>query len=159
MKWSKLLTNLLANATSAILNLTPAQIFADARLFRVEMAQLNEALAVMRALNAAPVDLPGVPVRLLAFGTRLPAFVARPLMQRAVGSGRGAKMPSFHIDLYSGRGRSEVAYLNGAVWRHGTQLGVPTPVNQMLTETLLALTSGEKKLGSVSVEEVGSWGI
>lgn len=140
MKWSKLLTNLLANATSAILNLTPAQIFADARLFRVEMAQLNEALAVMRALDAAVVDLPGTPARLLALGARLPAALARPLMASAVGGGRGGKMPSFHIDLYAGRRRSEVEYLNGAVWRYGEQNGVPTPVNRRLTETLLALT-------------------
>jgi len=154
MKWSKLLTNLLGNATSAIMNLPPAEVFADTTLFGVEMAQLKEALAVMRALGARPVDLPDTPVRLLALGVRLPAWLARPLMRRAVGAGRGAKMPSFHIDLYAGNRRSEVEYLNGAVWRYGARMGVPTPVNRLLTELLLALTNGERPLGSVSIGDL-----
>ena len=52
-------------------------------------------------------------------------------------------MPSFHIDLHQGRGKSEVDYLNGAVVRFGQRFSVPTPVNRLLTETLLALTCGE----------------
>ena len=52
-------------------------------------------------------------------------------------------MPSFHIDLHSGRGKSEVEYLHGAVVCAGAKFGVPTPVNKMLTETLLALTKKE----------------
>ncbi len=144
MKWSKLLTNLLANATSAIVDMTPAEIYAHPGLSRIETAQLRETLHVMRKSGLQPVDLPGVPVRLLAFSIRwLPSWLVRPLLQKAVGSGRGAKMPSFHIDLHSGSGKSEVDYLNGAVVRAGEKLGVPTPANRLLNQTLLALTSGE----------------
>ncbi|MCI0520255.1 MAG: 2-dehydropantoate 2-reductase, partial [Chloroflexi bacterium] len=140
MKWSKLLTNLLANASSAILDMTPAEIFAHPALFRLEMAQIREAVQVMRARRIPVVDLPGVPVRALALAARLPAAIARPLMQRSVGKGRGGKMPSFHIDLHSGRGQSEVDYLNGAVARFGASVNIPTPVNRLLNETLLTLT-------------------
>jgi 2-dehydropantoate 2-reductase len=143
MKWSKMLTNLLANASSAILDMTPAEIFADQGLFEVEMRMLREALAVMQALGIGVVDLPGTPVRALAWATKIPATLARPLMVRAVGGGRGGKMPSFHIDLHSGRKVSEVDFLNGAVVRAGDKAGVPTPVNRSLTQTLLALTHGE----------------
>jgi 2-dehydropantoate 2-reductase len=41
-----------------------------------------------------------------------------------------------------GRGESEIAWLNGAVVRHGAQVNVPTPVNQLLTETLMAILAG-----------------
>lgn len=143
MKWSKLLTNLTGNATSAILDLPVSAIFADPELYEVELAVLRECLAVMRGLGLSVVDLPGTPTRALALATRLPRFIAQPVLTRALGSGRGDKMPSFHIDLHSGRGASEVDYLNGAVVRHGRECGVPAPVNQVLTETLLALTSGE----------------
>jgi 2-dehydropantoate 2-reductase len=78
----------------------------------------------------------------LALGTRLPDFIARPLMLKAVGGGRGSKMPSFHIDLHSGRGKSEVDWLNGAVVRYGDKVGMPTPVNQVLTGILMELTKG-----------------
>ena len=146
MKWSKLLTNLLANATSAILDMTPAEVFAHPGLYRLEIEQLREALRVMKAVGAGVVDLPGTPVRLLALGAGLPPAASRPLMKRAVGTGRGGKMPSFYIDLHSGRGQSEVEYLNGAVVRYGEKQGVPTPANRLLTETLLALTRGEMPL-------------
>ncbi len=144
MKWSKMLTNLIANATSAILDLSPAEIFANPDLYRLEIQQLQETLAVMKAQDIGVVDLPGTPVRLLAFAIRyLPLAVSRPFLAKAVGGGRGAKMPSFHIDLHSGRGKSEVDFLNGAVVRAGAQVGIPTPVNKLLTDTLIKLTNGE----------------
>ena len=147
MKWSKLLTNLIANATSAILDMPPAEIFAHPGLYCLEINQLRETLAVMAAQDLRAIDLPGTPVRSLTFAVRyLPLGISRPLIARAVGGGRGVKMPSFHIDLHSGRGQSEVGYLNGAVVRAGERLGVPTPVNRMLTDILLNLTRGELKV-------------
>lgn len=143
MKWSKMLTNLVANPSSAILDVTAAQVFADRRLYKLEIEMLRECLAVMKAQGIEVVDLPKTPVRALAFATRLPLWLSKPLLGRAAGSGRGGKMPSFHIDLHSGRGKSEVDYLHGAVVRAGAKTGVPTPVNQLFTETLLALTNGE----------------
>ena len=143
MKWSKMLTNIIANATSAILDMTPAEVFADPRLFSLEMAMLRETLAVMKAQGVRAVDLPGTPVRALALAVKIPAFIARPILAKAVGGGRGGKMPSFHIDLHSGRGQSEVDWLNGAVARYGEKCGVPTPVNRALNNTLLAITRGE----------------
>jgi 2-dehydropantoate 2-reductase len=143
MKWSKMLTNLPANATAAILNMTASEVFSHPGLFRLEMRMLREALAVMRANHIRVVNLPGVPVRALALGTHLPDFIARPLMLKAVGGGRGGKMPSFHIDLHSGRGKSEVDWLNGAVVRYGEKAGVPTPVNKVLTGILQELTKGK----------------
>ena len=143
MKWSKMLTNLIANPTSAILDMTAAQIFANKRLYKLEIDMLKECLAVMKAQGLTVVDLPGTPVRALAFATTLPLWLSKPLLGRAAGAGRGNKMPSFHIDLHSGRGKSEVEYLHGAVVRAGVKFNVPTPVNKILTETLLALTNQE----------------
>ena len=143
MKWSKMLTNLIANPTSAILDMTAGEVFANKSLYKLEIDMLKECLAVMQAQGFEVVDLPGTPVRALAFATTLPLWLSKPLLGRAAGAGRGAKMPSFHIDLYSGRGKSEVDYLHGAVVRAGEQFKVPTPVNKVLTETLLALTNKE----------------
>jgi len=141
MKWSKLLTNLIANPTSAILDMTAAEVFSDAGLYRLEVGMLRECLAVMEAQGIPVVDLPGSPVRALAFAAQLPLWLSKPFLARAAGSGRGGKMPSFHIDLHSGRGKSEVQFLHGAVVRAGEKFGVPTPINKVLTDTLLALTN------------------
>ncbi|MBI5963402.1 MAG: 2-dehydropantoate 2-reductase [Chloroflexi bacterium] len=143
MKWSKMLTNLIANPTSAILNMTAAQVFANKKLYKLEMDMLSECLAVMKAQNIQVTDLPGTPVKMLALATKLPLWLSKPFLSRAAGSGRGGKMPSFHIDLYSGRGQSEIEYLHGAVVRAGREHKIPTPVNELLTITLLALTKKE----------------
>ena len=148
MKWSKMLTNLIANPTSAILDMTAGEVFANRDLYKLEIEMLRECLAVMKAQNIEVVDLPGTPVRALAFATTLPLWLSKPLLSRAAGAGRGAKMPSFHIDLHNGRGKSEVEYLHGAVVRAGEKFKVPTPVNRILTQTLLALTNKE-----ISLEE------
>ena len=67
MKWSKMLTNLIANPTSAILNMSAAEILADRRLYEIEIKMLRECLAVMKAQKIPVVDLPRTPVRALAF--------------------------------------------------------------------------------------------
>jgi 2-dehydropantoate 2-reductase len=143
MKWSKMLTNLMANASSAILEMTPAAVYRHPGLFRLEWEMLRECLRVMRALGLRATNLPGTPVGFLAFGVEhLPAQWMQPLILRAVGGGRGAKMPSFFIDLQSGRGQTEVRWLNGAVARFGNQACIPTPFNSALTETLAGIAAG-----------------
>ncbi len=143
MKWSKVLTNLIANPTSAILDLPPAAIYAHPGLFRLEILQFREALAVMDALGIRVVDLPGTRVRLLAFcARRLPLFAARLLLARALGRGRGGKMPSFHADLHEGRGKSEIDYYHGAVVREAEALGIPAPISRLLVETFTGIMEG-----------------
>ncbi|MCW5875748.1 MAG: ketopantoate reductase family protein [Anaerolineales bacterium] len=141
LKWSKLLTNLLVNASCALLDMTPAEVMADRALFALEMRGLREALAVMRAKGLRVTDLPGTPVRGLALAAGLPLPLGRLLLRRAVAAGRGGKMPSLHIDLYGGRGRSEVDWLNGAVARAAAELGLPAPVNSFLNQALNELVA------------------
>ncbi len=149
MKWSKLLTNLQANASSAILDMTPAEIFNDSGLYRLEIAQLREALKVMDALGIRVVDLPGTPARALALAARyFPPSISHPLARKALVGSRGAKMPSFYIDLHQNHSQSEVDFLNGAVVRFGERVNIPTPVNHLFNATLLALTKGDISIQS-----------
>jgi 2-dehydropantoate 2-reductase len=134
MKWSKLIANLVGNASSAILDMSPAQIYGSPASFGVERRQLTEALAVMRRLGLRPVALPGANVPLLAFGIRFPAAIARPIMRRIIGGARGGKDPSLRLHASSGSGPSEVHWLNGAVARTADRLGLPAPVNRRLAE-------------------------
>jgi 2-dehydropantoate 2-reductase len=148
MKWSKLVANLVGNATSAILDLDPAAIYADPDGFAVERQQLLEARAVMRALGANPVDLPGGgAVRPLLLGARLPAWLGSPVLARAIGGARGGKSPSLRLHVRGGEGTlpqpgpTEVRWLNGAVARENARLGLAAPVNtalEALVEEVLA---------------------
>ncbi len=126
MKWSKLITNLMANSTGAILDMDADAIYRDPRLFDVERRQLRETLAVMKRLGLRPVTLPRAAVPWLAFGVRwMPAWLMRPILTRLVGGARSGKAPSLRIHVQSAppdaacTEPSEVAWMNGAVARVG----------------------------------------
>jgi 2-dehydropantoate 2-reductase len=144
LKWSKMLSNLLGNATSAILDWTPAQVFANKDVYSIEVNQIRETMQVMHRRGIHLVNLPGTPIKLLIqVMMALPEFLSRPIASLAMGKGRGKKMPSFHIDLYLGQKSSEVTYLNGAVVRAASSMGIKTPVNEGLTKVLEDLASGK----------------
>ena len=138
MKWSKLLTNIVANVVPALLDREADAVYADRRLFEVERSQVLESLRVMRALGLSPVALPGADVRMLALGFRVPGVIARPVIGRVVAGARGGKSPSLLQHLRAGGGPSESPWLNGGVARAGLESGVPTPVNAALAALMKA---------------------
>ena len=148
LKWTKLLMNLVGNATSAILDEAPTALFADPALVDVEIEALRETLRVMRQARIKPVNFGRYRFKLLA---PLIQIAPKPLLRqflRAQTGARGDKMPSLQIDLNAGKGQSEVGWLNGAVVRTGQAIGVATPVNQVLTDTLLNLVQGPEQRAS-----------
>lgn len=142
MKWSKLLTNIVANASSAILGWTPSQVYSHPSAALIEIESLRETVRVMRVIGYSPQNLPGVNVSLLARAIFLPQRFIRPLLGKIVSEGRGDKKPSLHFDI--GRGKSEVIRLNGAVVQAGSRLGSPTPANRLLTDTLMKLVNNQE---------------
>jgi 2-dehydropantoate 2-reductase len=148
MKWTKLLTNLMGNATAAICDVSTETVFSHRGLYQIEIGALKEALAVMRAKGLAAVALPRSPTRQLAFALKyLPPRLYQPAFRRALARGRGDKKPSLHLDLSVGKTRTEVSYLNGAVVRYAEMLGLAAPVNRALTETLEAIVAGRTLWG------------
>jgi 2-dehydropantoate 2-reductase len=139
MKWSKALTNIVSNASSAILGWTPAQVFGNKGLYRLELEALRETVRIMQKRGMRPLNLPGVPLTIMGYGVFLPAPLTRNFFGRIVARGRGDKPPSFQQDI--GRGRSEVEWLNGAIANFGDKLGVPTPANRLLYETMMTLVN------------------
>lgn len=144
MKWSKLLTNLVSNASSAIVHWTPAQVYAHPGLFRLEVEALRETVRVMRRKRIPVIDLPGVPTTWFARVVGWPPALSRPLLARVVAAGRGDKLPSFVQDL--ARRHSEVEWLNGAVARQAEAAGLAAPANRVLCEVLMALVHGAEDL-------------
>jgi 2-dehydropantoate 2-reductase len=114
--WAKLITNAALNAISGVVHATYGEAAASPNSREVIRLLVNECVAVARASGVA---LPAVDhVQLVwEFAERI-----------------GAVYASTSHDLERGK-RTEIDALNGFVVRRGTELGVPTPVNQ----TLLAL--------------------
>jgi 2-dehydropantoate 2-reductase len=148
MKWTKLLMNMMGNATSAILDQPPTRLFADTRVIDLEIAAWREALAVMAAAHIPPVNLGSYPFGWLApLIRRAPNRLLRGILRRQVSGARGDKLPSLHIDLHQGKRKSEIGWLNGAVVTRGREVGVATPINVMLTDTVTALMADPDQQG------------
>ena len=144
MKWSKVLLNMLGNATAAILDMSVEAVYADHRLVALEQRAFLEALHTMQRLGCRPVNLPRYPAAILARAMQyLPAPLLYPALRRVIASGRGGKPPSLLLDLQGGNSRSEGAFLYGAVADTAAQVGVPAPVNHVLWDTLKAIARGE----------------
>lgn len=138
VKWSKLLLNLAANATCAILDELPPHVLGTYRLFALEMHALREALRAMRSLGLPVVDLPEYPVRAFARAVRsLPTAASFWFLGPRMARGRGEKPPSLLLDLRAGRPLTEVGFLNGAVARVR-----PSPVNAGLARIVEGLARG-----------------
>jgi 2-dehydropantoate 2-reductase len=149
MKWTKLLMNMMGNASCAILDESPQTAFADGKIVDVEIDAWREALAVMAAAGIPALNMDKYPFATLAPLIRYaPKAAIRPVLRRQIGGARGGKLPSLHIDLHSSKGRSEVGWLNGAVERKGAEVGVPTPVNSTLTEVLTTLVTNPSEIGA-----------
>jgi 2-dehydropantoate 2-reductase len=165
MKWSKLIANLVGNATSAILDLSPGVIYEDKRLYAIERRQLQEALAVMKGLGLKPVALPGADTSMLLRGIALPTVVGRPLVARGIAGARGGKSPSLRLHVrQGGTGPTEARWLNGAVVAAAGAAGVATPVNEALLGIVEEVASDPERAAWFKghparlVEAVDSWG-
>ncbi len=129
LKWSKLVLNVIANASCAILNVLPERLVHSGDAFELELRSIREVRAVMKALGIAAIDLPRYPVRALQGVATLPAPVARTILANRIAGARGRKPPSLLLDLRAMKNRTEVDYLNGAVARAARTAGVKAPVN------------------------------
>jgi 2-dehydropantoate 2-reductase len=146
MKWSKLLLNLVGNASSAILDMPLRDMYKDKRLLNLEFRMLREAIAVMEKIPIKVLNLPGGEAAKLAEALgKYPDFVLRLALKGRFISGRGNKRPSLYADAAAQTGRSEVEFLNGQVYAWGKEVGVETPVNAGLTHVLLDLVHGRAK--------------
>jgi 2-dehydropantoate 2-reductase len=141
IKWSKLLLNVSFNAISAVSNLTTGQILGDKFLFALSVKAFREALAAARASGARPVGLPGYPVPLFCRLMSLPTGLARRLALASMRGPERAGRSSMWQDLDRGRGRTEIANLNGAVVRAAEKAGLPCPVNSYLVEIVEKLAA------------------
>jgi len=141
LKWSKLITNIMGNASCAILDMRPEEVYGSPELFAIEKAAVSEALQIMELSGIDLVDLPGLPVKLLARAIKtLPNVILRPLLKSRVTGGRGEKPPSLLLGLHQNKKKSEVEWLNGAVVKYADSIDRYVPVNHTLALVLYDIT-------------------
>lgn len=126
--WAKVLYNAPLNALSALLNVHYGALGEDADLRAIMDAIMAETFRVAEGQ--------GVALAWPSPGEYQRHFYANLLPPTA--SHRGSMLQ----DLERGH-RTEIHAINGAVWRRGAELGVPTPFNELMTR----LVSWREKRG------------
>lgn len=117
--WEKLICNTCFAGIGGLLELTVGEVLDNPHAWAVAVRCAQETLDVARA-NGVDLEIDDCERYVREYGSAI----------------RGAR-PSLLLDLLAGR-PTEVEWINGAVPRYGSRVGVPAPTNELITAMVLA---------------------
>lgn len=145
-RWSKLVTNAMANGMSACTGLISREILLDDGLRRFTARLGSEAIRVGQALGYQLEEVhhidPEVIARAGEGDPKATAEYDEHRLAEAKKPGGGAHRPSMGQDMVKGR-RTEIEFLNGFICGKAAEIGVPTPANEALTDIVKRVEKGE----------------
>lgn len=149
-QWTKLVVNML-NAVPAIVGRSVQDVVDDRRLRRVVTASMRETVRVGVAQGVRFGSLQGLGNRRLRLFARLPLAIGQLLpWSMRVRMGGVPNLGSTQQSVRRGQ-PTEVDFLNGAVVREASAVGVDAPVNRALTALVHEV---EERGSSLPVERV-----
>jgi ketopantoate reductase len=137
IEWSSVFWGIQGNAISAILDIAPEQIYDAPALFAIEHAQLVEAYGIIRQTGTPLIRLPGVNVPAMA---RQLGWIPRRWAARFLR--KHPRPPSLRDELTQKSGRSDAAYLNGAIALRADEANLRAPVNHALALIVTDIAEG-----------------
>jgi 2-dehydropantoate 2-reductase len=155
LKWAKLIANL-NNASHAITGYWLERSAADPDMRALMLAVREEGLAILDAAGIAvePPDGEPDPIRIREDTAKLrqrpPSVGEHP----ASSPKERRTYPSMLQDLLLGRKANEADFLNGEIVKLGEQLGIPTPYNRALMETIHRMSQEQIQPGVYSPAEL-----
>jgi 2-dehydropantoate 2-reductase len=155
VQWGKLLFNL-NNALNALSGLPLATQLADRRWRRLLAAQIEEALAVLRANGIHPARIERVPPNLIPLILRLPDAVFRVAARRMLAIDPQARS-SMWEDLERRRS-TEIDHLQGAIVTLAAKVGLSVPVHARIVGLVRQAETAGKGSPHLTPEEVAGDG-
>jgi 2-dehydropantoate 2-reductase len=147
-RWSKLVTNGMANGMSACTGLISRDILLDDGLRRFGARLGSEAIRVGQALGYVLEEIhhidPEVIARAGEGDAKATAEYDAHRLEEAKKPGGGAHRPSMGQDMVKGR-RTEIEQLNGFIVGKAKDIGIATPANIALTDIVKRVEKGELK--------------
>jgi 2-dehydropantoate 2-reductase len=144
-RWSKLVTNAMANGLSACTGLISREILLDDRLRHFTAHLGAEAIRIGQALGYALEEIHHLDPELIARAGEGDAEARRHYDEHRLAEaakGGGAHRPSMGQDMQKGR-RTEIEFLNGFIVDRGQEMGIAAPANAALTEIVKRVEKGE----------------
>jgi 2-dehydropantoate 2-reductase len=149
-RWSKLVTNAMANGMSASTGLISRDILMNDGLRRFGARLGSEAIRVGQALGYQLEEIHHIDPEIIARAGEGDAKAAKEYdehrLAEASKPGGGAHRPSMGQDMVKGR-RTEIEFLNGFIVDKAQAIGIPTPANAALTDIVKRVEKGEMAPG------------
>lgn len=159
MKWGKLIANL-NNATTTITGYWLERAMADPEMRRLMLEVREEGLRVSDAAGIAvepPLGEPSaIRIREMTEKLRQSLKPAEPARHEVDGDRveQERTYSSMWQDLYLGRKQNEAEFLNGEIIALGRKVGIPTPYNSILLETVNRMFAEGLKPGLYGPKEL-----
>lgn len=153
--YSKMLFNSVINSLASVTNGTVGHMLKTAKARRVVLGILREGVAVADAMGVKVPRFNILPKwRFFANrSTRLSRWCTGQLLRVALAAGSGNVRPSTLQSLESRR-PTEIDIMNGYISKRGAEYGVPTPVNDSLTEIIQEIEAGTRPLSEKNIKDV-----
>ena len=145
-RWSKLVTNAMANGMSASTGLISKDILRNDTLRRFGARLGSEAIRVGQALGYELEEVHHIDPEVIARAGEGDAAAIREYDDHRLAevnkAGGGEHRPSMGQDMVKGR-RTEIDFLNGFITRKGEEIGIATPANAALTDIVKRVENGQ----------------
>lgn len=145
-RWSKLVTNAMANGMSACTGLVSKDILRNDTLRRFGARLGSEAIRVGQALGYELEDIHHIDPEVIARAGEGDPEAGREYdahrLEEVNKAGGGEHRPSMGQDMVKGR-RTEIEFLNGFITRKGEEIGFSTPANAALTDIVKRVERGD----------------
>lgn len=144
-RWSKLVTNGMANGLSACTGLISKDILLNDALRRFGARLGAEGVRVGQALGYQLEEIHHMDPEIIAGAGEGNAAATKEYDEHRIAEankGGGAHRPSMGQDMVKGR-RTEIEFINGFIVDKAAPLGIPTPANAALTEIVKRVERGE----------------
>jgi 2-dehydropantoate 2-reductase len=147
-RWSKLVTNAMANGLSACTGMVSRDLILNDTIRNFSTRVASEAIRVGQALGYVLEEVhhlnPETIARAGEGDEAARAEIDGHRIAEAKQSGGGEHRPSMGQDMVKGR-RTEIEFLNGLIVEKGKEVGIPTPANAALTDIVKRVERGELK--------------
>ena len=145
-RWSKLVTNAMANGMSACTGLISKDILQDDTLRRFGARLGSEAIRVGQALGYQLEEIHHIDPEVIAKAGEGDPGATKEYdehrLAEASKPGGGAHRPSMGQDMVKGR-RTEIEFLNGFIVGKAQEIGIDTPANEALVDIVKRVEKGE----------------
>ena len=145
-RWSKLVTNAMANGLSACTGLVSKDILTNDTLRHFTARLGSEAIRVGQALGYTLEEIHHIAPEVIARAGEGDPAASREYDEHRLAEARkpggGAHRPSMGQDMVKGR-RTEIEFLNGFIVDKAKTVGIATPANAALTDIVKRVEKGE----------------